>query len=204
MTLVVLRHGESEWNASDRFAGWVDVGLTATGRDEARTAGRQLRAASLVPDVVHTSRLARAVDTADLVVAGCGGPASAGLRTELLNERHYGTLQGMRRADAVARYGAGPVARWRRGIDGRPPRDAEGRGESLADVRARLEPYVASTLLPQLAAGRTVLVVSHGNTIRMLRRLVEGLSDEQACALEVPTGQPVVVQAQRPASYSSI
>ena len=203
MTLVVLRHGESEWNAADRFAGWVDVGLTATGRDEARTAGRLLLADGLVPDMVHTSRLARAVDTADLVLASCGGPDVGALRTELLNERHYGALQGMRRADAVARYGAGPVARWRRGIDGRPPRDAEGRAESLADVRARLEPYVVSILLPQVAAGCTVLVVSHGNTIRMLRRLVEGLTDEQACTLEVPTGRAVVI-AQRPVSCASI
>lgn len=203
MTLVLLRHGESEWNATDRFAGWADVGLTATGREEARAAGRRLLADGLVPDVVHTSRLARAVDTADLVLASCGAPDVGALRTELLNERHYGALQGMRRADAVARYGADPVARWRRGIDGRPPRDAEGRSESLADVRTRLQPYAAGILSPQLAAGRTVLVVSHGNTIRMLRRLVEGLTDEQACALEVPTGRPVVI-AQRPASYASI
>ncbi|MEU6134651.1 2,3-diphosphoglycerate-dependent phosphoglycerate mutase [Nocardioides sp. NPDC047086] len=203
MNLVVLRHGESEWNAADRFAGWADIGLTATGRDEARAAGRLLLAGGLVPDVVHTSRLTRAVDTADLVLESCGGRDVGALRTELLNERHYGALQGMRRTDAVARYGAGPVARWRRGIDARPPRDAEGRGESLADVRARLEPYVVSILLPQVTAGRAVLVVSHGNTIRMLRRLVEGLTDEQACALEVPTGQPVVI-AQRPVSYASI
>ena len=203
MTLVLLRHGESEWNAADRFAGWADVGLTAAGRDGARAAGRLLLADGLVPDVVHTSRLTRAVDTADLVLESCGGSDVGTLRTELLNERHYGALQGMRRTDAVARYGAGPVARWRRGIDARPPRDAEGRGESLADVRARLEPYVVSILLPQVSAGRAVLVVSHGNTIRMLRRLVEGLTDEQACALEVPTGRPVVI-AQRPVSYASI
>ena len=204
MTLVLLRHGESEWNASDQFAGWADVGLTAAGRAEALAAGRQLWADGLAPDVVHTSRLARAVDTADLVLASCGGATAAVLRTELLNERHYGALQGMRRTDAVARYGAGRVAHWRRGVDHRPPRDAEGRGESLADVRVRLEPYAADILSPQLAAGRTVLVVSHGNTIRMLRRLIEGLSDDQACALEVPTGRPVVVGAQLPASYPSI
>lgn len=192
--LVLLRHGESEWNAADRFAGWADVGLTEAGRDEARMAGRQLLVGGLVPDVVHTSRLTRAIETGDLVREACGAADVSVMRTDLLNERHYGALQGMRRGDAVVSYGAAQVARWRRGIDARPPLDADGRGESLADVRLRLLPYLHDCLTPQLAKGRTVLVVSHGNTIRMLRRLVERLTDEQACALEVPTGHPVVVE----------
>lgn len=192
--LVLLRHGESEWNAADRFAGWADIGLTKVGRDEARAAGGQLLARGLVPDVVHTSRLVRAIETGDLVREACGVPDVSVMRTELLNERHYGALQGLRRGDAVASYGAAQVARWRRGIDARPPLDTDGRGESLADVRLRVLPYVHQCLTPQLEQGRTVLVVSHGNTIRMLRRLIEGMTDEQACALEVPTGHPVVVE----------
>lgn len=124
--LVLLRHGESKWNAADRFAGWADIGLTEASRDEARVAGRQLLAHGLVPEVVHASRLARAIETGNLVREACGAP------------------------------------------------DTAGRGESLADVRLRLLPYTRDCLTPQVAQGRTVLVVSHGNTIRMLRRLVEG------------------------------
>jgi len=191
--LVLLRHGESCWNAEDRFAGWIDVALTPAGRAEARAAGRQLSERGLAPDVVHTSRLDRAISTGDLVLDACGRPEVPLMRTELLNERHYGALQGQRRSDAVVRYGAERVTHWRRGIHGRPPLDEHGRGESLADVRHRLRPYVRHCLTPLLVEGRTVLVVSHGNTIRMLRQLVEGLSDEEAAGLAVPTGSPTVL-----------
>jgi 2,3-bisphosphoglycerate-dependent phosphoglycerate mutase len=186
--LVLVRHGESAWNAADRFAGWIDVALTADGREEARAAGRLMRQQGIVPTVAHTSLLARARNTADLILDACGAPTIPLHATAALNERHYGALQGMRRSDAVERYGAEQVARWRRGIDGRPPADPNGRGESLADVRLRLRPYVTGELLPALDAGHTVLVVSHGNTLRMLVQLVEGLGDDAAGALEVPTG----------------
>lgn len=192
--LVLLRHGESDWNAGDRFAGWADVALTETGRAEARAAGRLLLDRGVVPTLVHTSLLSRAIDTADLVLDACDATAVPVERTPLLNERHYGALQGVRRTEAVERFGAEQVARWRRGITDRPPPDVAGLGESLADVRARLRPYVESQLLPALAAGHTLLVVSHGNTLRMLVQQVEGLTDDQACALQVATGDPRVLE----------
>jgi 2,3-bisphosphoglycerate-dependent phosphoglycerate mutase len=186
--LILVRHGESVWNADDRFAGWVDVALTRAGREETRAAGRWLYEQGIIPTVVHASLLARARNSADLMLDACGAPEVPVLRTERLNERHYGALQGMPRAEAVDRYGAVQVTRWRRGIGDRPPADAEGRGESLADVRVRLWPYVDGELFPALDAGHTVLVVSHGNTLRMLVQVLEGLRDEQTAALDVPTG----------------
>ncbi len=190
--LILVRHGESAWNASDRFSGWADVALTATGRTEATRAGRWLRNVGIGPTIVHTSMLSRAINTADLILDACERPGIPCLRTARLNERHYGLLQGMRRAEAEEIFGPAQVALWRRGIDHRPPLDGQGRGESLADLRIRLWPYVDSELLPSLDAGETVLVVAHGNTIRMLRQLLEGLSDERAARIEVPTGRPSV------------
>lgn len=186
--LVLVRHGESAWNAADRFAGSVDVALTPAGRAEARAAGRRLCEQGVVPTVVHTSLLVRARSTADLMLDACGLRDVPVRHIERLNERHYGSLQGMQRADAADRYGAEQVRRWRRGIGDRPPLDARGRGESLTDVRHRLLPYVDGELVPALDDGHAVLVVSHGNTLRMLVQLLEGLTDEQAAAVEVPTG----------------
>ncbi|HEX5534795.1 MAG TPA: 2,3-bisphosphoglycerate-dependent phosphoglycerate mutase [Actinomycetales bacterium] len=188
--LILVRHGESVWNASDRFAGCADVGLTEAGRGEARSCGRWLREQGIIPTRAHASMLARASDSAHLILDACGASSVPLLRTGRLNERHYGLLQGMRRADAVERFGPERVASWRRGIDSRPPADRQGRGESLADVRLRLRPYLQRQLIPALAAGHRVLVVSHGNALRMLVQLVQGLSDEEACALQVPTGAP--------------
>jgi 2,3-bisphosphoglycerate-dependent phosphoglycerate mutase len=186
--LVLVRHGESVWNAADRFAGWADIALTPAGREEARSAGRRLRAEGVLPSTVHTSLLARGWGTTLLLLEALGAPDLPILATELLNELHYGALQGMRRTAAAERYGAAQVAAWRRGIEDRPPVDAVGRAESLADVRRRLEPYVEGALVPALDAGHTVLVVSHGNTLRMLAQALEGLSDEEATAWEIPTG----------------
>lgn len=185
--LVLARHGESVWNAADRFAGWIDVALTEVGREEARGAGRSLREQGIVPTLAHTSLLRRARNTADLMLDESGASTAPVVRTDRLNERHYGALQGLRRTEAAARYGTEQLARWRRGVHDRPPADEEGRAESLADVRVRLRPYVDEQLLPALDAGHTVLVVAHGNALRMLIQLLEGLSDEAAAALEVPT-----------------
>lgn len=187
--LVLVRHGESTWNASDRFTGRVDVPLTEAGRIEARATGRWLRGRGILPTVVHSSTLVRARSTAELVLEECGSVSVPVLETARLNERHYGALQGMTRSDAVARFGAGQVARWRRGaVHERPPSDEHGRGESLEDVRLRQDPYIEDELLPALEAGGTVLVVSHGNALRMLVQRLEGLSDEEAVAIELPTG----------------
>jgi 2,3-bisphosphoglycerate-dependent phosphoglycerate mutase len=187
--LVLVRHGESSGNASDRFTGWDDLSLTMVGQDEARATGRWLRGRGIIPTVVHSSTLIRARCTADLILGECGLATLPVLETPRLNERHYGALQGMTRSDAVARFGAEQVARWRRGtVHERPPPDADGHGESLADVRARQAPYVEDDLLPALGAGHTVLVVSHGNALRMLIQRIEGVSDEHVVTIEVPTG----------------
>ena len=195
--LILVRHGESAWNADDRFAGQADVGLTAVGRAEARVAGRRLREQDLVPDVAHTSTLSRAIDTLDELLALCGPHDVAARRCPELDERHYGALQGLDRTRAVEMHGAEQVARWRRGIHDRPPLDAAGRGESLVDVRIRLQPYINDLLRPELDAGRRVLVVSHGNTLRMLCQLVEGLTDDETSRLDIPTGDVRVVDRVR-------
>lgn len=190
--LVLVRHGESVWNAADRFAGSIDVALTETGRAEARAAGIWLREHGITPSVAHTSLLARARNTAALALDACGCPGVPVLATARLNERHYGALQGMTRTHAVTAFGAEQVARWRRGLDDRPPADRRGRAESLADVGRRLVPYIQNDLLPALDAGGVVLVVSHGNALRMLVRKLEGLTEAETGSLEVPTGAPRV------------
>jgi 2,3-bisphosphoglycerate-dependent phosphoglycerate mutase len=187
--LVLVRHGESSWNASDRFAGWADVPLTTVGQDEARATGRWLHGRGIVPTVAHSSTLVRARRTADLILAECGVPTLPVVETVRLNERHYGALQGMTRSEAVARFGAERVALWRRGaVDERPPPDKEGHAESRADVRLRQGPYVEDDLLPALEAGHTVLLVSHGNALRMLIQRLDGLSDKELMTVELPTG----------------
>lgn len=195
--LILVRHGESAWNADDRFAGQADVGLTAVGRAEARVAGRRLRRQDLVPDVAHTSTLSRAIDTLEELLCVCGPRDVAARRCPELDERHYGALQGLPRTRAVEEHGAEQVARWRRGIHERPPLDAAGRGESLLDVRIRLQPYVDDVLRPELERGHHVLVVSHGNTMRMLCQLVQGLTDDEASRLDIPTGGVRVVDRVR-------
>lgn len=195
--LILVRHGESDWNLQDRFAGQVDVGLTAVGREEARAAGRWLRENDLLPAAVHTSTLSRAIDTVDELLTACGATDVAVTRTRRLDERHYGALQGLSRGSAAEVHGADQVAQWRRGIHVRPPLDASGRAESLADVRDRLRPYVTDVLEPELAHRQRVLVVSHGNTLRMLRQLVEGLSDEQVARSDIPTGGVRVIRPGR-------
>lgn len=191
--LVLIRHGESAWNAEDRFTGSADVPLTTHGRAEARAVGRQLRDIGLEPAAVHTSRLSRARDTVTLLLETLRAEHVPVHATELLNERHYGALQGVPRSSAVEMYGAAQVARWRRGIHDRPPPGVDGGGESLADVRARLEPYVSADLLPALATG-PVVVVAHGNTLRMLVQAVTGASEDEARGMELQTGGVLVIE----------
>ncbi len=210
--LVLLRHGESMANAGNRFAGWDDAALTGRGRHEALEAGNRLRRAGLRFEVVHTSVLQRAIDTGALVLQALGGSRVSVLSSWRLNERHYGALQGLSRDAAVAHYGAQAVQAWRRSRDACPPAldDAAMRllradlryadlpsgalpcAESLRDAEQRLLPYWQHTLAPALAQGVETLVVSHGNTLRALRRLIEGLSDDSACDEEIATGQPLV------------
>lgn len=211
-TLALLRHGQSEWNRANLFTGWVDVDLSQQGESEAIAAGRMLREAGIVPDVVHTSLQKRAIRTAELVLAELGRTDIVPKRSWRLNERHYGALQGLDKAETAGRHGDEQVKIWRRSYSTRPPElsdeewaaqradpvnadvpdDALPRAESLADVVARMLPYWCESIVPDLDAGRVVLVVAHGNSLRALVMHLDGLSEEQVLELNIPTGVPLV------------
>ena len=183
--LILLRHGQSQWNLENRFTGWVDVPLSERGIAEARAAGAKLRGRHI--DRLYTSVLKRAIDTADLALAEARLGAIPTARDAALNERMYGDLQGKDKDEARREFGEEQVKLWRRSYDVRPPG-----GESLADTAARVLPYFERIILPDLRAGRNVLVAAHGNSLRALAMHLEGLTKEQVLALEIPTGQPIV------------
>jgi 2,3-bisphosphoglycerate-dependent phosphoglycerate mutase len=210
-TLVLLRHGESEWNAKNLFTGWVDVGLSAKGRDEATRGGELLRDADLLPDVVHTSVLRRAITTADLALDACDRHWVPVRRHWRLNERHYGDLQGKDKAQVREQYGDERFMTWRRSYDTPPPPLADDnewsqagdprylslapeivpRTECLKDVVVRLLPYWYDAIVPDLRAGLTVLVVAHGNSLRALVKHLDDIGEDQITGLNIPTGIPL-------------
>ncbi|HLK12486.1 MAG TPA: 2,3-diphosphoglycerate-dependent phosphoglycerate mutase [Candidatus Binatia bacterium] len=185
--LTLLRHGESQWNLENRFTGWIDVPLSARGEAEARAAGEKLRGRRI--DKVYTSVLARAIDTARLALERAGMSDLPTERDAALNERMYGDLQGLDKAEAARRFGAEQVRLWRRSYDERPPG-----GESLADTAARVLPYWETHLLPELRAGHNLLVVAHGNSLRALVMHLDGLTPTEVLALEIPTGVPLLYE----------
>lgn len=211
-TLVLLRHGESLANADDRFGGWLDFPLTNRGRDQAAAAGNLIKAAGLAPTAVHTSLLARAVDTAKIAMAETDSPAVEHRRSWRLNERHYGALQGRTRAEVRAEFGAELYRDWRRSYhlappamdpdnpahprhDARyaalPPRELPST-ESLAAVRRRLVPYWQDAIAGDLSAGHVTLVVAHGNSLRALCTHLDGLTPDRVRTLEIPIGMPLL------------
>jgi 2,3-bisphosphoglycerate-dependent phosphoglycerate mutase len=185
--LILLRHGQSQWNLENRFTGWVDVPLSPKGEAEARAAGAKLRGRKI--DKLYTSVLDRATETARIALAEAGMPSLPTERDAALNERMYGDLQGLDKADAARRFGADQVKLWRRSYDVRPPG-----GESLADTAARVLPYWERRILPDLRAGRNVLVVAHGNSLRALVMHLDGLTPAQVLELEIPTGVPLLYE----------
>jgi 2,3-bisphosphoglycerate-dependent phosphoglycerate mutase len=193
--LVLLRHGESAWNARNLFTGWVDVDLTPRGVEQARRSAALLRAADLVPSSVHSSVLTRAVRTASIVVEELGRPDLPVRQDWRLNERCYGALQGMDRRVARERFGDEQYTAWRRSYDAAPPPlppGAPGPGaESLADVVARLLPSWNEAIAPDLRAGGPVLVVAHGNSLRALVAHLDELSPAEVLGLDIPTGMPL-------------
>lgn len=209
--LVLLRHGESVWNAAGLFTGWVDVGLSGQGLDEARRAGALLAEAGLRPDVVHTSVLTRAIQTANAALEEAGLSWLPVSRSWRLNERHYGALQGKNKVQTRAEFGDEQFMLWRRSYDVPPPPLADGeplsqagdprysrlpdellpRTECLADVVRRLLPYWYDAIVPDLAAGRTVLVVAHGNSLRAMVKHLDGIGDQEIAELNIPTGIPL-------------
>jgi 2,3-bisphosphoglycerate-dependent phosphoglycerate mutase len=185
--LILLRHGQSQWNLENRFTGWVDVPLSPKGEDEARKAGEKLRGRKI--DEVFTSVLKRAIDTVDLAFESAGIADKPTTRDAALNERMYGDLQGLNKAEAAKKWGDEQIKIWRRSYDTRPPG-----GESLADTAARVIPYWESHILPRLKAGKNVLIGAHGNSLRALVMHLDGLSRDEVLQLEIPTGAPLLYE----------
>ena len=212
-TLILLRHGESEWNAKNLFTGWVDVRLSPKGETEAAEAGVLLKERNLLPDVLHTSLLRRAIHTSQLALDTCDRHWIPVRRSWRLNERHYGALQGKDKAATLAEYGAEQFKLWRRSFDVPPPPidDADPfsqaddaryadlgsalpKTECLKDVVARMMPYWQESIIPDLQTGKTVLVTAHGNSLRALVKHLDGISDADIAELNIPTGIPLLYQ----------
>ncbi|MGF3053234.1 phosphoglyceromutase [Microbacterium sp. YY-03] len=210
-TLILLRHGQSEWNQLNLFTGWVDVRLTEQGKNEARRGGELLAEKGLLPDVLHTSLLSRAIQTANIALDAADRLWIPVTRSWRLNERHYGALQGKDKAQTLEEFGPEQFQLWRRSFDVPPPAlddasefsqvgderyaDIDGelpRTESLSLVIDRLLPYWENAIVPDLQAGKTVLVTAHGNSLRGLVKHLEGISDDDIAALNIPTGIPLV------------
>ncbi|MDO4241225.1 MAG: phosphoglyceromutase [Microbacteriaceae bacterium] len=211
--LILLRHGQSQWNEKNLFTGWVDVRLTDQGKAEAARAGELLREAGVLPDVLHTSLLSRAISTANIALDTADLLWIPVKRSWRLNERHYGALQGKDKAETLAAYGEEQFMEWRRSFDTPPPALEDSsewsqvndprysdidaplpRTECLKDVIERLVPYWENEIRPDLADGKTVLVTAHGNSLRALVKHLDGISDEDIAALNIPTGMPLVYE----------
>lgn len=207
-TLILLRHGESQWNEKNLFTGWVDVDLTDKGRAEAVRGGKLLVEQGVLPDVLYTSLLRRAITTANLALDAADRHWIPVHRDWRLNERHYGTLQGLDKAETLAKYGQEQFMSWRRSYDTPPPpieqgstysQDSDPRyagidaplTECLADVVKRFVPYYEQTIVPDLKAGKTVLIAAHGNSLRALVKYLDGMSDDEITGLNIPTGIPL-------------
>ena len=210
-TLILVRHGQSQWNLENRFTGWWDVDLTEQGVSEARAAGELLAAKGVLPAVAFTSVQTRAIRTLHLALEACGRLWIPETKDWRLNERHYGGLTGLDKAETAAKHGDEQVKIWRRSFDTPPPpmdaggpydlsADARYAGiaipstESLKDTIARVLPYYESDIAPALKAGKTVLVAAHGNSLRALVKHLSGIPDDEITALEIPTGQPIVYE----------
>jgi 2,3-bisphosphoglycerate-dependent phosphoglycerate mutase len=210
-TLILLRHGQSEWNELNLFTGWVDVRLTEQGKAEARRGGELLAEAGILPDVLHTSVLSRAIQTANIALDSADRLWIPVKRSWRLNERHYGALQGKDKAQTLEEFGQEQFMLWRRSFDVPPPELADDsewsqvgdpryegidgevpRTESLKIVIDRMLPYWQSDIAPDLQAGKTVLVTAHGNSLRGLVKHLDGISDADISELNIPTGIPLV------------
>ncbi len=185
--LILLRHGQSQWNLENRFTGWVDIDLSPMGEEEARSAGRKLRGVPI--DKVYTSVLTRAIRTATIALEEAGRSDLDLIRDQALNERHYGDLQGLNKAETGEKYGAEQVHIWRRSFDVRPPGED---GESLEMTIARVLPYFERHIIPDLRNGLDVLVVAHGNSLRSLCYVLDRHTRDSIMELNIPTGVPII------------
>lgn len=212
--LILLRHGESEWNAKNLFTGWVDVDINEKGLAEANRGAKLLKEENLLPDKLHTSLLRRAIHTANIVLDGCDRHWIPVERSWRLNERHYGGLQGLNKAETLAKYGEKQFMEWRRSYDTPPPplakdsewsqwddpryadipEDERPQTECLADVVKRMLPYWESNIVPDLKAGKVVMVAAHGNSLRALVKHLDEISDADIAGLNIPTGIPLLYE----------
>ena len=209
--LILVRHGQSQWNLENRFTGWWDVDLTAKGEDEARAAGALLRDKGVLPSLAFTSLQTRAIRTLHLALEAAGRVWIPEIKDWRLNERHYGGLTGLDKAETMAKHGEAQVKVWRRSFDIPPPVLEPGSAfdlaadpryagiaipntESLKDTIARVLPYYEAAIAPALRSGETVLIAAHGNSLRALVKQLSGISDEAITGLEIPTGQPIVYE----------
>ena len=186
-TLMLIRHGQSQWNLENRFTGWVDVPLTDAGREEARRGAQFLQGVTI--NHAFTSVLQRARETLRIVLEVIRQPDVPIEADQALNERHYGALQGLNKAETAEKFGEEQVKLWRRSYDVPPPE-----GESLKDTAARTLPYFTTRILPRVKAGETVLVVAHGNSLRAIVMELDGLSKEDVLQLNLETGAPIIYQ----------
>ena len=196
--LVLTRHGESEWNAKNLFTGWKDPGLTEKGIEEAKAAGRGLKALGLSFDIAYTSALTRAQHTLSLILEEIGQPGLTSIKDWRLNERDYGDLSGLNKAETAAKYGDEQVHVWRRSYDVPPPG-----GESLKDTVARVLPYYVAEILPRVMRGERVLVAAHGNSLRALAMVLERLDEKTIPTLELKTGVPLVYRLNADTTVAS-
>ncbi|MGB5078619.1 MAG: 2,3-diphosphoglycerate-dependent phosphoglycerate mutase [Sphingorhabdus sp.] len=209
--LVLIRHGQSQWNLENRFTGWWDVDVTDQGIAEAKAAGQLMKAKGIAPDICFTSVQTRAIKTLNLALEEMGRLWVPVTKDWHLNERHYGGLTGLDKAETAAKHGAEQVKIWRRSFDIPPPPLEPGspydlstdpryagiaipNTESLKDTIARVLPYWESTIIPELQQGKTVLISAHGNSLRALVKHLSGISDDEITGLEIPTGQPIVYE----------
>jgi 2,3-bisphosphoglycerate-dependent phosphoglycerate mutase len=213
-TLILLRHGESDWNAKNLFTGWVDVDLNEKGRAEAERGGELLTESGLLPDVVHTSVLRRAINTAQIALAACDRQWIETKRSWRLNERHYGALQGKDKAATLAEFGEEQFMVWRRSYDTPPPQiddssefanfddpqyagvptELRPRTECLKDVLERALPYWYDQIVPDLRVGKVTLIAAHGNSLRAIVKHLDQMSDEAVVGLNIPTGIPLLYE----------
>jgi 2,3-bisphosphoglycerate-dependent phosphoglycerate mutase len=196
--LVLCRHGQSEWNLKNLFTGWKDPDLTALGVEEAKAGGQRLKAKGMGFDIAFTSELSRAQKTCRLILEELGQPGLETIRDTALNERDYGDLAGLNKAETAAKYGDEQVHIWRRSYDVQPPG-----GESLKDTVARTLPYFVTDILPRVMSGQRVLVSAHGNSLRALIMVLDRLTPQQIVHVELATGEPIVYRLNADTSVAS-
>jgi len=197
-TLILVRHGQSEWNLKNLFTGWRDPDLTEKGVEEAKAAGQRLKALGVKPDIAFTSDLTRAQHTLSLILGELGQEGLETIRDQALNERDYGDLSGLNKDDAREKWGEEQVHIWRRSYDVPPPG-----GESLRDTGARVWPYYMTEILPRVLRGETVLVAAHGNSLRSLAMVLNRLNTETILQLEIATGEPIVYRLNADSTVAS-